>query len=33
LYYDPDGTGAQDQILIATLSNKAKLALSDFVII
>lgn len=33
LYYDPDGTGAEAQVLIAKLSNKAKLALSDFVVI
>lgn len=33
LYYDPDGTGAQAQVKIASLSNKAALALSDFVII
>jgi len=33
LYYDPDGTGAEAQILIAKLSNKAKLILSDFVVI
>jgi Ca2+-binding RTX toxin-like protein len=33
LYYDPDGTGAEAQILIARLSNKAKLILSDFVVI
>jgi Ca2+-binding RTX toxin-like protein len=33
LYYDPDGTGVQAQIAIAVLSNKAALALSDFVVI
>lgn len=33
LYYDSDGTGPEAQILIATLSNKAKLVLSDFVIV
>jgi Ca2+-binding RTX toxin-like protein len=33
LYYDPDGTGAEAQILIAKLSNKAKLILSDFVVV
>lgn len=32
LYYDPDGTGPQAQVKIASLSNKAALALSDFVI-
>lgn len=33
LYYDPDGTGAEAQVQIALLSNKAKLALSDFIVI
>jgi len=33
LYYDPDGTGAEAQVQIAKLSNKAKLALSDFMVI
>jgi Ca2+-binding RTX toxin-like protein len=33
LYYDPDGTGAEAQVKIATLSNKAVLSLSDFLII
>ncbi len=32
LYYDSDGTGAAAQVKIATLSNKAKLVLADFVI-
>ncbi len=32
LYYDPDGTGPQAQVKIAYLSNKAALALSDFVV-
>jgi len=32
LYYDPDGTGPQAQVKIASLSNKAALALSDFII-
>jgi Ca2+-binding RTX toxin-like protein len=32
LYYDADGTGAEAQVLIATLTNKAKLTLSDFII-
>ena len=32
LYYDPDGTGAEAQLHVATLSNKAKVVLSDFVI-
>lgn len=32
LYYDPDGTGAEAQVKIATLSNKAALALSDFIV-
>ena len=32
LYYDPDGSGAEAQVKIATLSNKAAVALSDFVI-
>ena len=30
---DPDGTGAQAQVQIAVLSNKAVLALSDFIVI
>ena len=33
LYYDPDGTGPEAQVRIAVLSNKAKLVLSDFVIV
>ena len=33
LYYDADGTGAEAQVLIATLTNKAKVALSDFIIV
>jgi Ca2+-binding RTX toxin-like protein len=33
LYYDPDGTGAEAQIKIATLSNKAALAVGDFLIV
>jgi Ca2+-binding RTX toxin-like protein len=33
LYYDPDGTGAEAQVQIARLSNKAELALSDFIVI
>ncbi len=33
LFYDPDGTGAEAQVLIATLTNKAKLVLSDFLIV
>jgi serralysin len=33
LYYDSDGTGVEAQVKIATLSNKAALVLSDFVII
>ncbi|MGO4526059.1 hypothetical protein AB4097_14475 [Microvirga sp. 2MCAF35] len=33
LYYDPDGTGPEAQILIAKLSNKAKVVLSDFVVV
>jgi Ca2+-binding RTX toxin-like protein len=33
LYYDPDGTGAEGQIKIAVLANKAAVALSDFVVI
>jgi len=33
LYYDPDGTGAEAQVQIAKLSNKAKLVLSDFMVI
>jgi Ca2+-binding RTX toxin-like protein len=33
LFYDPDGTGAQAQVQIAVLSNKAVLALSDFIVI
>ncbi len=33
LYYDPDGTGAEAQVHVATLSNKAKLVLSDFLIV
>jgi serralysin len=32
LYYDPDGSGAEAQVKIATLSNKAAVALSDFII-
>lgn len=32
LYYDPDGNGAQEQIRIATLSNKALLKVSDFIV-
>ncbi|RDI61875.1 calcium-binding protein [Microvirga subterranea] len=30
LYYDPDGTGSAAQVKIAVLTNKAKVALSDF---
>lgn len=33
LYYDPDGTGAEAQVQIAKLSNKAKLVLSDFMVV
>lgn len=33
LYYDADGTGASKQVLIATLSNKAALKYSEFVVI
>lgn len=33
LYYDPDGTGPEAQVLVATLSNKAALVLSDFLIV
>ncbi|MCC2653008.1 MAG: hypothetical protein K0R61_2934 [Microvirga sp.] len=33
LYYDPDGNGAAAQVQIAKLSNKAILALSDFIVI
>lgn len=33
LYYDPDGTGPEAQVHIATLSNKATLILSDFLIV
>ena len=33
LYYDPDGTGAQSQIKIAVLTNKATVTLSDFKVV
>jgi Ca2+-binding RTX toxin-like protein len=33
LFYDPDGTGAEAQVAIAVLSNKAALVLSDFVVV
>jgi Ca2+-binding RTX toxin-like protein len=33
LYYDPDGTGAEAQVQIAKLSNKAKLVLADFMVV
>jgi Ca2+-binding RTX toxin-like protein len=33
LYFDPDGTGAEAQVRIASLSNKAALVLSDFLIV
>ena len=33
LFYDADGTGASAQIKIAILTNKAKIVLSDFIVI
>lgn len=33
LYYDPDGNGAEAQVKIAALTNKAKVVLSDFVVV
>ncbi|WP_210485689.1 calcium-binding protein [Microvirga antarctica] len=33
LFYDPDGNGPAAQVLLATLSNKAKVAVGDFVVI